>query len=399
VTGQSLLPLANSVRPYAWGSTDFIPTMLGHEVTGEPVAELWIGTHAGAPSRIGHSERSLAEAIAADPQRLLGPAVLEQFGADLPFLLKVLAAAQPLSIQAHPTMEQASAGFAAENERGLPIDAPHRNYADPNHKPELICALTDFEALCGFRHVGPSAGFIELLVSAGATGLEGVPERLLAENGLREVVHWLLRLSDDEQVELQRTLRPAAAAVASAGGDWAAEAELTGRLSALYPNDSGVPIALLMNFVRLAPGEALFLPAGRIHAYLRGAGIELMACSDNVLRSGLTRKHIDVHELLSVLDFSTEDVVPIRPVMHGVRADYIVAIKDFRLSTIDTRPDEPFALYEPGPTVLLCTAGAVDVTAPDGRVALAQGEAVFVAAATPVEIAGSGRVFCATTNL
>lgn len=403
MTGSFTIPsvvlLDNSVRNYAWGSTKYLQTMLGLPVDGEPAAELWIGTHPGAPSQVRGTEFSLRDVIAADPKRFLGEAVVARFGADLPFLLKVLAAARPLSIQAHPTREQAASGFAAENERGVPIGARHRNYPDTNHKPELICALTPFEALCGFRHASDSADFVRVLVDHGATSLADVPEQLLAPDGLREVVTWLLRMPDPDVSALLDPLLPAAAAVAGSGVRWSHDASLTGRLAALYPNDPGIAVALLMNVVRLEPGQALFLSAGRIHAYLEGAGVELMASSDNVLRSGLTSKNVDVDELLRIVDFSTEDAVPLSPRDFDGRHDYVVPVDDFALSSYDVTPSSGVDLCEPGPSVLLCVDGSMGVSAADVRVDLPRGAAVFVAAGTPVSVTGVGALFHARTGV
>jgi len=393
-----VLPLDNDVRAYAWGSTEFIQTMLGREITGEPAAELWIGTHPTAPSQVATSGRSLAEVIATDPEGLLGRDVVRRFGPDLPFLLKVLAAAEPLSIQAHPTLEQAAAGYAAENERCVPLGASHRNYPDPNHKPELICALTTFKALCGFRPVEETAEFFRALVAHGAVSLAPLIDRLLATDGLRDVVTSMLCMPTGDHADLHENLLPAAARLADEGERWCDEAALVGRLAALYPNDSVVLVSLLMNYVVLEPGEAIFLSAGRIHAYIEGAGVEIMASSDNVLRSGLTPKNVDVVELLRILDFSTESTVRLRPVGTGGRKDYPVPIQDFFLTSWQLQ-DSSADLADDGASVLLCTDGTVLVTSEQDELVLQRGAAAFVPASTRLTISGTGQVFFARTNL
>jgi len=405
MTVDRVLALDSPIRRYAWGSVDFIPSMVGLPVTGEPAAELWMGAHPAAPCLVAGTGESLATVIAADPKATLGAACLDRFGEKLPFLLKVLAAAAPLSIQVHPNLAQARAGFAEEDARGVPIGAPNRNYADPNHKPELICALTDLDALCGFRPVDDSARLLRALIDVGALGLTGYPERLQAPGGLREVVTALLSLTARHRAQLHESVLPACATVESSRSEWSMESAWIGRLAQAYPNGAGVILALLMNLVRLAPGEALFLSAGRIHAYLRGAGVEIMAASDNVVRCGLTPKHVDVPELLRVLDFDTEDARPLRPqpTMNGVRR-YPTSVLDFVLNEVRLADGEFVLVAAEGPQILLCTEGEVAVAVESGdgkdlRLAIARGHAVFVAAGTPVSIAGDGQLFLASTNL
>lgn len=390
----SLLPLDNAVRDYAWGSPDFLPSLLGTAVTGAPAAELWLGAHPAAPSRLADG-RSLIDLIAGNPVDVLGKSVVARFGEQLPFLLKVLAAGTPLSIQAHPNLEQARSGFAEENARGVPLDAPYRNYVDPNHKPELIRALTDFEALCGFRDVAATAELFEAIIAAGGTGLAGYPERLTAVGGLREVVTALLTMPEGHRRELLSSVVPACAVVAAADSIWSAECGWTGQLAQLYPADAGVILALLMNLVRLVPGQALFLSAGRIHAYLRGAGVEVMASSDNVLRCGLTPKHVDVAELLRVLDFTTESGTPLEPQLVGDLYRYPVPVEDFSLDEL--RLSGGSATVAPGgPRILLCTEGSLSAASDDGEVRpLGRGGSLFVPAGTPVTVSGEGELFVA----
>jgi mannose-6-phosphate isomerase len=307
---------------------------------------------------------------------VLGAPVTERFGANLPFLLKVLAADKALSIQVHPTLAQARSGYAAEEAAGIAPDAPNRNYADANHKPELLCALTPFEAVCGFR---PITETLALLDELAIPELAFVAERLRRPDGLRAAFSALLTHAEPTN------LATAVAAHATADGPlraaWLAAHD--------FPGDIGIVLTLLLNYVRLEPGEAIYLGAGNVHAYLRGVGVEIMANSDNVLRCGLTPKHIDVPELLKITDFS-ELVEPRWPVD---RTTFRVPVPDFRLERLD--PAGELDVEIDGPAVVLCTSGEVRV----GDVALGPGRAAFIiAAAGPTHVGGDGVVFVATAG-
>ncbi|MGW7318856.1 mannose-6-phosphate isomerase, class I [Streptomyces sp. NPDC054854] len=379
--------LTNTIRPYAWGSTTAIPTLLGIEPTGEPQAEMWMGAHPGAPSRLerGAGGTTLADVIAADPEGELGAATVAKFGPRLPFLLKILAAGAPLSVQVHPDLAQAKEGFADEERRGVPIDAGHRNYKDANHKPELICALTAFDGLCGFR---PPLEAAALLEGLGVDSLKPYADLLRAhpeEAALREVLTAVLTA---DRAEMARTVTEAAAAAERLGGPYAPYAGLVHE----FPGDPGVIAAMLLNHVRLQPGEAMFLGAGIPHAYIDGLGVELMANSDNVLRCGLTPKHVDVPELLKVVIFEPSAPGIMRPEADGEEV-YETPIDEFRLSRFLLAPGgAPQRLPDATPQILLCTAGAPKA----GELTLAPGESVFVPAGEKVELSGSGTVFRAT---
>ncbi|MET7715016.1 mannose-6-phosphate isomerase, class I [Streptomyces sp. NPDC005407] len=375
--------LSNTVRPYAWGSTTAIPELLGIAPTGEPQAEMWMGAHPGAPSRVTRdtAEQPLSEVIAADPVRELGPAAVEKFGPRLPFLLKLLAAGAPLSLQVHPNLAQAKEGYAAEESAGVPIDAPHRNYKDANHKPELICALTPFDGLCGFRTPLEAA---DLLAGLDVDSLKPYVDLLHAhpeEAALREVLTAVLTADPDE---MTATVAEAAAAAERLGGAYAPYASIAHH----YPGDPGVIAAMLLNYVQLQPGEALFLGAGVPHAYLNGLGVEIMANSDNVLRCGLTPKHVDVPELLRIVRFEASDPGVLRPEASPSGEEvYDTPIDEFRLSRYVLAPDAaPRDLTAPTPQILLCTAGSVTA----GDLTLARGESAFVPAGDKTEISGTG---------
>ncbi|MGW3649773.1 mannose-6-phosphate isomerase, class I [Streptomyces sp. NPDC000878] len=377
--------LDNTIRPYAWGSTTAIPALLGTEPTGEPQAEMWMGAHPGAPSRTGRG--TLVEVIDADPQAELGAAAVAKFGPRLPFLLKILAAGAPLSLQVHPDLAQAKEGYEDEERRGIPVDAGHRNYKDANHKPELICALTEFDGLCGFRNPAQAA---DLLAALDVDSLKPYVDLLRAhpeEAALREVLTAVL--SADRE-DMARTVTEAATACARLGGDYAPYADIAHH----YPGDPGVIAAMLLNYVRLQPGEALFLGAGIPHAYLNGLGVEIMANSDNVLRCGLTPKHVDVPELLRIVRFEASDPGVLRPEASPDGEEvYDTPIDEFRLSRYVLPESTPARdLTLPTPQILLCTAGSVRT----GDIELAPGQSVFVPANEKAELSGPGTVFRAT---
>jgi len=365
-----VFPIAGVLRRYEWGSPTAIPELLGVEPDGRPAAELWFGAHPDDPSPAG--DQTLDHLIATNPDGVLGKEAAEAFGPRLPFLLKILAARQALSIQVHPNLEQARAGFAAEDAAGIDRAAPERNYRDPNHKPELICALTPFDALCGFRPVDQTR---RLLAELDVPALRGLADALAGPDPLRAA--FTAALTADEAIAT-------ALAARVAGSD---DERLTGvRLAAEdFPGDPGVLVALLLNYLRLEPGEAIYLGAGNVHAYLRGTGVEIMANSDNVLRCGLTRKHVDVPELLRITEFA-ELPDPRWPAVGG---SFAVPVPDFRLTRLAL--DEPAGLDDPGPSIVLCTDGTVRV----GELALTPGHAAFVSAGTAVTLDGAGTAFIA----
>jgi mannose-6-phosphate isomerase len=377
--------LDNTIRPYAWGSTTAIPALLGVEPSGEPQAEMWMGAHPGAPSRTARG--TLNEVVAADPERELGAAAVAKFGPRLPFLLKILAAGAPLSLQVHPDLTQAKEGYEDEERRGIPVDAPHRNYKDANHKPELVCALTEFDGLCGFRDPLRAA---DLLAGLGVDSLKPYVDLLRAhpeDAALREVLTAVLTADPEE---MHRTVTATASACISLGGAYAPYADIAHH----YPGDPGVIAAMLLNHVRLQPGEALFLGAGIPHAYLNGLGVEIMANSDNVLRCGLTPKHVDVPELLRIVRFEAIDPGVLRPEASPDGEEvYETPTDEFRLSRyILPEGGTTHDLTRDTPQILLCTAGTVRA---DGH-ELSPGRSVFVPAGERAEVTGAGTIFCAT---
>ncbi|MBP2366014.1 mannose-6-phosphate isomerase, class I [Pseudonocardia parietis] len=379
--------LENPIRTYAWGSRTVIADLLGEPVPSpHPQAEMWLGAHPAAPSTVSAAEgrRPLTELIAEDPAGALGTG-RDRWDGRLPFLLKVLAADEPLSLQAHPSLNQAREGWARENAAGIAVDAPDRNYRDANHKPELICALTDLVALVGFRE---PAGTVELLRELDVPELVSYTELLAGEpgpDGLRALFTTWITLPQSVLDGLIPALQGGAVRLLERGSQrWTGEAKMVLDLSERYPDDAGVLAALLLNRINLAPGDALYLPAGNLHAYLSGAGIELMANSDNVLRGGLTPKHVDVPELLRVLDFATPPP-PVRRPAAEQAADgwhrYDVPVEEFLLRRADTDGRDKLDVPGTGARILLCTSGSAAVEAQGTTVELPRGGAVFLAAA------------------
>ncbi|MEH1097737.1 mannose-6-phosphate isomerase, class I [Micromonospora sp. CPCC 205561] len=383
--------LHGSIRDYAWGSRSAIAELQGRPVPSDgPEAELWLGAHPGGPALVDRDgdRVSLTDLLLAEPDHWLGERLVGRFGTRLPFMLKVLAADAPLSLQAHPDAEQARAGHAADADR----PDGQRNYVDPYHKPELLVALSPMEALCGFRDPAASAA---TLASFGVPGLEPVLTALRGgPAGLRDAVRLLLTWPAGERDALVAAV--ASAPVAGPDG------ELARGLAAAYPGDPGVLVAMLLNRVRLAPGEAIWMPAGNLHAYLRGTGVEIMAASDNVLRGGLTPKRVDVDELLRVLRFEVlrEPVVPPLEVAPGL-VTWPVPVDDFALHRVTVGARRPeVTVPVPGPRVVLCGAGEVRVDDGAGTVTLGPGRAaVGTAAGGPLRLAGAGEAYVASCGL
>ena len=379
-----LFKITNRARDYAWGSTTLIPDYFGIAATGRPMAEIWFGTHEGSPARLVDDNQSLTEALG---------------GKQLPFLLKILAAETPLSIQAHPNSAQAAEGFARENAAGIGFQATDRNYKDDRHKPEMIVALTEFEALCGFKTEKQIRNLLESML-----------DPTDVSEGLKSLVsHWLEIFASEDglqnlfvDITNRRGNLDGVTAELTQQANLSAQFELAARLNILYPGDPGVILALLMNHVWLEPGEALFLPAGNIHAYLSGLGIEIMASSDNVLRGGLTPKHVDVAELQKVLTFAggPVDLVKTKELSRGL-FEYVAPVDDFILYRAELSGDVVMAdLNIPGASIVLCTAGEIAVSnSIEERVVLQRGEAAFIGDdAKKFSLAGSGTAFLATSD-
>ena len=394
---QTIALMRNTIQPYAWGSRTAIAELRGEpSPAAEPQAELWIGAHPKAPSgvRVRGRWEPLDELIAADPAGILGAAAATRFNGQLPYLLKVLAAERPLSIQAHPSRDQAREGFARENRLKIALDAPQRNYRDANHKPECICALTPFWALSGFRvPTEILAGLAPVLPTQAAEALQDLA-RGDAGDGLKRFFIWLMTLPAAQRRPLVAAAAGQAAALAGLDPayDWVR------RLQAEYPGDAGVLAPLMLNLVQLAPGEALFLPAGELHAYLQGVGIELMANSDNVLRGGLTPKHVDLPELLRVLNFAERRIEVLHPAPAGpCEGRYASPAEEFQLAVLSVDGRRTYS----GPArrsveILLCVEGEGRLGDPAGagELALSRGQSALIpAAAGAYRLSGAGRFY------
>lgn len=381
--------MTGTIQPYAWGSPTFIPELLGQQPTGEPQAELWLGAHASASAQVG--DRSLDALIAEDPAGVVGATAVEEFGTGLPFLIKVLAAVKPLSLQAHPSREQAEAGYAREEAAGVARDAPDRLYKDDWPKPEMLCALVESEALCGFREPVATYRLFSVLGVADALSLLAPladSQREPAER-LAEVFARLLRLSGDDRAVV-RAVTGAAAGFVEADGELELFARTARELGEHYDDDPGILAALLMNRVALRPGQAVFLAAGNLHAYLHGVGVEIMANSDNVMRGGLTPKHVDVDELLSVLDFQPGFPGYVEPVEETPGCwHYPTPAPEFALWRLEPRSSSVSLPAVQSGRVLLVTDGSASV---DG-LQLGRGEAAFARAGERLTVTGRGTVF------
>jgi len=375
--------LTNTPRDYSWGSRTDIPTLLHRPLSGKPEAEYWLGTHPGSPAVLDGGPDGTPD----------GAKTLNQL-TTLPFIMKVLAAQTSLSLQAHPSSEQAREGFARENAEGIPVDSPNRNYKDALHKPELIYALAqEFDALCGFR---PVAETRVLLASLGPDPLvEGFVHRLVDDSSLRDVFEWLISNGPGVPELRARILELAPSATAP-------EFATVLTLAREFPGDVGVLISLLLNLVRLQPGQAIYLPSGNIHAYQHGLGIEVLAASDNVLRGGLTPKHVDVPELLKVLDFRPLPVPflePTRPV-RGLTL-FRPPVPDFELAVVapTDAPGSSVPWTPGGEFIALCVDGPITISGARDERQLSPGDAIYGSAdEAPLTVSGSGTAFISSAS-
>lgn len=359
--------LRNGVQNYAWGSTDAIPRFLGERPHGQHVAEIWIGTHPLRPSTAVDEDGA--------------EKALTDLAGDLPFMLKVLAADQPLSLQVHPSRDQAEVGYAEEEAAGVPLDAPHRVFKDANHKPEMVYALTSFDSLIGFR---PTVEILRVLSPLDTPLTRRLVDDLRADPGFAGIVRrleWLLT-TEVRSAEIGEVVG-ACRALSKMGLDVKRAYTTAVEIAEFYPDDVGVVISLLLNRVTLQPGEAAYLGAGIIHAHLKGLALEVMASSDNVLRAGLTTKHVDPAGLVACLsETGMARVARVSP--EFVLADtevYAPADVEFALAVTQVSPAEPdgVPLVAVSPSLLICSGGEVEVRNASGeRITLGRGDSVFL---------------------
>lgn len=405
--------MRGAIRTYAWGSRTSIADFTRREVpTDHPEAELWFGAHPGDPAFLttASGELSLLDVVRNDPEGQLGPTVRSQFGDALPFLVKVLAADEPLSLQAHPSSAQAVEGYAREERAGVPLNSPVRNYRDRSHKPELLVALEDFDALAGFRPVTRTVDFLHALAVSDLDPyvalLTGQPDG----DGLRALfTTWITAPQPALDVLVPAVLDGAINYLRSDATEFEGEAKAALELGERYPGDAGVLASLLLNFVHLEVGQALYLPAGNLHSYLRGVGVEVMANSDNVLRGGLTPKHVDVPELMRVLDFTPASPEALSPPtdQDGFELTFRTPASEFAVSVLELdgadlghEVDAPCS--HEGPQILLCAEGSTVVRAKSDTLTLERGAAAWVSADDgPIRLVADAptRLFRATAGV
>ena len=399
-----VLRMKNTIQPYAWGSRNALAGLLGQTQPSDgPQAELWMGAHPKAPSKVYLSEQwqNLDRVIRDDPVAILGVEVSRHYGNQLPYLFKVLAAGQPLSIQAHPGKQQAIRGFERENDQGIPLTAGHRNYKDSNHKPECICALTPFWGMCGFRPVDDMLALMRM-VWPSTNHIDLDRFGLVSPNpSLQPFFEFLMTMAPGKRKQLIRHVTTAAVPLA---GQYV-EFGWVVRLNRHYPDDIGVLSPILLNLFCLEPEQALFLPAGQLHAYLDGMGIEIMANSDNVLRGGLTSKHVDSTELLKILDFQPRPLEPLSAVCMGPgEYRYPSDAGEFvltRLRVVDGQRHVSQSLEIPSPHILLCTQGEAFIQWNEGGsdMVLPQGQSALVPASLAgYTVSGNATLYRASVN-
>ena len=396
-----LYPLENAVQHYDWGSRTRLHELLGTAPDGEPAAELWLGAHPSAPSRVS-GDGSLRELVRSAPDAMLGRRVADEYGPRLPYLLKVLAADRALSLQVHPKPHAARAGFNRENRQGLPPGDPGRSFHDDQHKPEMVVALTEFEGLAGFR--APRA-VLDLLDGLDGVLVGAVRDLLAADRsprGAKAAFSHLVAARRDPGTPADVATTVAAVAARLAAGSPSSRADATVlQLARQHPGDPGALASLLLNRVTLDPGQGLYLPAGEVHACLSGLGVEIMASSDNVLRAGLTTKRVDEAALVECASFVPRPPQPPRTRSAGGRGQvstYRVPVREFALTVADVDPDEDVDLPAEGPRIVLCLSGDLKLAA-EGCAApatLRQGGSVFVPHdAGALRLSGSGHAVCA----
>ncbi len=395
------MPISNTPRAYAWGSSTLIAELQGRAPSGAPEAEIWYGDHPGSPSRVDDGSG-----------RTLETALTDAGVPPLPYLLKLLAAGTSLSIQAHPSKAQAAAGFAREEAAGIARDADTRTYRDDNHKPEIIVALSPtFRALVGLRPLsrtrallrglGDRPGLARIGEMLAHPGDEASADAAAEASGsgeaaaLRRTIEWALTGDSADAVADLAAALAEPAQPGSGESAFAAEREVLHRIAEEFPADAGLIVALLMNLVVLRRGDALFAPAGALHAYQDGLGVELMAASDNVLRGGLTPKHIDAGELMSIVETTPGAAPVVEPSQEAPGVfSYDAGVADFRLVRAEVRPERAARVPLVGTAIVLATVGSVGVVADGERLTLAPGEGAVVTSAS-VLLDGDGEAFVA----
>jgi len=400
--------LKNRIQEYTWGSRTAIAEFLGKPAPSPvPQAEVWMGAHPKSPSDVvvDGVSTSLIDVIRKDPEGVLGVETAQRFSGELPFLFKVLAAASPLSIQAHPNIEQAREGYKRENREKIPLDSYERSYKDRNHKPEIISALTPFWTMSGFRPVPQILEFLGWIgFKSIAKEIKGLEKSTNGE-GLKEFFHSLLTLPEDRKEDaIGEVLSWARSNLDATQNRYRPVCRWTIEINSRYPRDIGVLSPILLNLVCLNPGEAMFTPAGVLHAYLDGVGIELMANSDNVLRGGLTGKYIDVPELLKVLTYIPRSYEPVVEICRsGGEVEYDSPAQEFKLSRIRLKENSRYeSAEERSVEIILCTDGGCTISenTRSCSIDMHKGDSILVPSYVPgYSIQGSAVLFKASVPL
>lgn len=404
---KKILRLSNSIKMYDWGSETLIPSLLDlPNVEKKPFAEVWMGAHSGGPSMalVEDGKVPLTELIEGNPEQTVGEKCSRAFGKRLPFLFKVLAAERPLSIQAHPDKAQAEAGWRKENDKGIPLDAATRNYKDDNHKPEILCALTPFRALCGFRRPEEIRFFLDALGAPALIEARNALNSTKEQNSLRDFFTVFSTLTSGQKRDIiEHTcarLDPLQKSDPLHSRTW----ELVSRLARTAGTDAAILSPLFLNDIELQSGQAIYVPAGILHAYIRGMGVELMASSDNVLRGGLTPKHIDVEELMRVLRFESYRppfLTAIPSSLDGL-SFYDAPAGEFRLFECSSLIEgKAHTLPSSTPSIVIATEGSFEIRCGgEQAVRICKGESVFIAASAPnPTISGKGTAYIASVPL
>lgn len=355
----------------------------------EHQAELWMGAHPLASSGIFDDDVRLCDAIAQNPEYWLGQQI-QASRSSLPFLMKILAAEEPLSIQVHPSKSAAEQGFALENKKAIPLDAAIRNYKDDNHKPELVYAITPYLAMNGFRELEQIVALFDSLSIASIEGIFAPFKDKPCSSSLKRFFSSVLELAGEKK---EKAISELMSSLKINGSKFSEEAALIDCFQKLYPQDIGLFSPLFLNVIELKPGEAMFLYAETPHAYIRGLGIEVMANSDNVLRAGLTPKHIDVEELVNNTKFEPIPFseLTMKPENIEGREVYPIPVEDFKFDILT--PDEGMDLSVTSAEILLCASGSVTVTIDSESRLVTKGESVVLPAAVEkYSVLGEGQL-------
>ncbi|EKM26165.1 mannose-6-phosphate isomerase, class I [Vibrio sp. HENC-03] len=368
----------NKIQNYDWGSRTAIHDLFGFaNEAQQPQAEVWMGTHPNGCSIVnqGSTNVSLSELIKQDPSAFLSQNTAEVFS-DLPFLFKILAADKALSIQVHPNKQDAELGYAREQQLGVPLSAFNRNYKDANHKPELVYALTEYQAMNGFRPFDEIIVEFRLCDIPEINGYVEQFERNPNQDGLCQFFVEILSMEEARKANAVDHLLSYAAA-----NQVRPVCELILDLAAQYPNDVGLFAPLLLNVITLKPGEAMFLSARTPHAYIKGTGLEIMANSDNVLRAGLTPKHMDVEELVKCTDFIPKPMNTLltHAAINGSEHHFPVPVQDFKFSVFQEPKDQQVEMSSA--EILMPIDADVTLLAESGEtLVLGKGQSAFIPA-------------------